>query len=110
VKEESYVSNVHILELPNLVLLNQLLRSLYLHGPRKGLKKKSYILLKEYCIFKIIICTDYSTDIHHMCGRIGDLLLDTTYWKALCRNCHEWAESHPEEAKEKGLSINRLIK
>lgn len=54
------------------------------------------------------ICTDYATDIHHMSGRIGDLLLDTNYWKALCRKCHDYVENNPEIAKEKGLSINRL--
>lgn len=54
------------------------------------------------------ICTDYSTDIHHMSGKIGDLLTDERYFKALCRSCHQYVETHPEIAKEKGLSINRL--
>lgn len=54
------------------------------------------------------ICMEYATDVHHMAGRIDDLLLDESKWKALCRNCHDWVETHPEEAKEKGLSINRL--
>jgi hypothetical protein len=54
------------------------------------------------------ICTDYATDIHHMSGKIGDLLTDEKYFKALCRSCHQYVETHPEIAKEKGLSINRL--
>lgn len=56
------------------------------------------------------ICTDYATDIHHMSGKIGDLLTDERYFKALCRSCHTFVENNPEVAKEKGLSINRLTK
>lgn len=54
------------------------------------------------------ICTEYSTDVHHKEGRIGELLLDDTKWLALCRSCHEWVEHNPEEAKEKGFSIKRI--
>jgi ribosomal protein S27AE len=54
------------------------------------------------------ICTDYATDIHHMCGRIGDLLLDTNYWKALCRKCHDYVERERTWALEKGFSIKRI--
>ncbi len=56
------------------------------------------------------ICTEYSTDIHHMSGKIGDLLTDERYFKALCRSCHTFVENNPEVAKEKGFSINRLTK
>lgn len=54
------------------------------------------------------ICTEYSTDVHHKEGRIGDLLLDDTKWLALCRSCHDWCENHPTEAQEKGFSIKRI--
>jgi hypothetical protein len=56
------------------------------------------------------ICTDYATDIHHMSGKIGDLLTDERYFKALCRACHTFVENNPEAAKELGFSINRLTK
>lgn len=49
-----------------------------------------------------------STDVHHMKGKIGDLLFDTRFFKALNRICHTWVETHPKEAKELGLSENRL--
>lgn len=29
-----------------------------------------------------------STDIHHICGKIGELYLDTRYWLGICRQCH----------------------
>jgi hypothetical protein len=40
----SYVSNVHILELPNLVLNQLLSQSLLPHAPRREVKKKDFIL------------------------------------------------------------------
>lgn len=54
------------------------------------------------------VCNGPACDIHHMKGRIGNLLLDETYWLPVCRACHYWIEMRPEAAKELGLSINRL--
>jgi hypothetical protein len=53
------------------------------------------------------ICTQHASDVHHMKGRIGDLLLDEQFWKAGCRACHSWVELNPFEAKEMGLSLSR---
>lgn len=50
-----------------------------------------------------------TTDVHHMKGRIGSLLLDTRYWVALSREGHKFVEENPEWAKENGYSLNRLI-
>ena len=49
-----------------------------------------------------------TTDVHHMKGRIGGLLLDTRYWVALSREGHRFVEENPEWAKENGYSLNRL--
>lgn len=49
-----------------------------------------------------------TTDIHHMKGRIGSLLLDTRYWVALSREGHKFVEENPEWAKKNGYSLNRL--
>jgi len=49
-----------------------------------------------------------TTDVHHMKGRIGSLLLDTRYWVALSREGHKFVEENPEWAKENGYSLNRL--
>ena len=54
------------------------------------------------------ICTNVATDIHHMEGRTGDNYLDDSKWKAGCRQCHNWVEDHPKEAKELGLSLRRI--
>lgn len=49
-----------------------------------------------------------TTDVHHMKGRIGRLLLDTRYWVALSRDGHKYVEENPEWAKANGYSLNRL--
>lgn len=54
------------------------------------------------------VCTQISTDVHHMKGRVGDLLLDQTHWLAVCRGCHYYIEMRPEAAKLLGYSKNRL--
>lgn len=60
------------------------------------------------CQARLENCTIKATDIHHSKGKIGDLLTDKRYFKALCRNCHSYLEVHPNEAKEKGFSLSRL--
>ena len=49
-----------------------------------------------------------TTDIHHIKGRIGDLLTDTRYWLAVSREAHIMIEQNPEWAKEHGYSLSRL--
>ena len=53
-------------------------------------------------------CWRDATDIHHMKGREGDLLLDKKYWMPVCRKHHIYIEKHPVWAKENGYSLNRL--
>lgn len=48
-----------------------------------------------------------ATEIHHMKGRIGDLLTDTRYFLPVCRDAHQKIELNPEWAKENGYSLNR---
>ncbi len=60
------------------------------------------------CQARLESCTIKATDIHHAKGKIGDLLMDKRYFKALCRSCHSYLEVHPNFAKEQGFSLNRL--
>lgn len=96
----------------------------YLHKPPKKIKKisdKHLETLKEYrvirddfmkknpeCMAKLEGCTKVATDCHHSKGKVGSLYTDVRYFKALCRKCHEYLETHPNEAKELGFSLNRL--
>ncbi len=48
-----------------------------------------------------------ASDVHHMRGRVGDLMLDTRWWLPLCRACHAWVDVHPEAAIEGGFAALR---
>lgn len=47
------------------------------------------------------------TDIHHRCGKIGDLLTDTRFFLAVCRECHTFIEENPAWAYENNYSLKR---
>jgi hypothetical protein len=53
-------------------------------------------------------CNNPSEDLHHAKGRVGILLTDARYFRALCRKCHRWVEENPTDAKSMGLSFSRL--
>ena len=97
---------------------NLQLKSLY--KPIKKVSDKRKIQNAKYLVLRIEflgrpenqkcpITGKPTTDVHHMKGRIGDLLLDTRYWVALSREGHKYVEENPEWAKENGFSLNRLI-
>ena len=67
----------------------------------------TYLTANSVCEIRVAGCTHEATEIHHKAGRIGQLLTDDRYFCATCRNCHQWAELHPKEAKELGVSISR---
>jgi hypothetical protein len=79
-----------------------------------GKKLKEYSKLKAEFIKKNPKCKVYpdrpATTIHHMAGRLGDLLLDTKYWIAVSLEAHIEIETKPDWAKEKGYSITRTDK
>lgn len=53
-------------------------------------------------------CERDDVTLHHGKGRCGELLNDIRYFKSLCPYHHQWVELHPDQAKELGLSYNRL--
>jgi hypothetical protein len=42
-------------------------------------------------------------DVHHVRGKLGELLFDTRYFKAACRRCHNWIGAFPKQARVLGL-------
>jgi hypothetical protein len=44
----------------------------------------------------------FSTDLHHLRGRAGSLLMDGFYWMPVCRTCHNWIGDNPEKARAVG--------
>lgn len=70
--------------------------------------KPEYLDENPYCEARLSSCTIQAIEVHHKKGRIGKLLNDKKFFLSVCRNCHEWIERHPKEAKELELSISRL--
>ena len=62
----------------------------------------------QFCKAHLEGCSLMATDIHHIKGRLGDLLCDVNYFLPVCRNCHSIIENSPLLAKELGFSQNRL--
>ena len=72
-------------------------------------ERKIFLLANPNCKAKLPNqCTISATDVHHTKGREGWLLLAVAFWIPVCRGCHTWIEEHPEQAKQLGLSLNRL--
>ena len=73
-------------------------------------KRKIFMLEHPMCQANISgLCTHKSTDVHHKAGRVGSLLLDESKWMAVCRTCHQWIETHPIEATEKGWRVSKTL-
>jgi hypothetical protein len=53
-------------------------------------------------------CVSVPVQVHHMEGRIGDLLLDKSKWLAVCHPCHEKITEDSKQAIELGLSYRRI--
>jgi hypothetical protein len=82
---------------------------------KRSKEERSYaarriLFLKDnpMCQAALPSCNKFANQVHHKKGRIGDLLIDTQYWLAVCYTCHVWIELNPNEAKELGFSLNRL--
>ena len=71
-------------------------------------KIRNEFMANKNCEAKLQGCTIKATDLHHAKGKIGDLLTDSRYFRALCRNCHNYIETHPNFAKENNYSLNRI--
>lgn len=64
--------------------------------------------MKKHPVCEYPGCHSTNITLHHMAGRIGLNLINIGNFKSLCMAHHRWVEEHPVEAKEMGLSINRL--
>jgi len=69
--------------------------------------KKAWLPKHKVCEAQLPGCTQTTTEVHHMEGREGALLLDTTKWLGVCHNCHQRITEHSREAIELGLSLPR---
>lgn len=73
-------------------------------------KRKIFMQEHPLCQANISgLCTNNSTDVHHIAGRVGELLLDTSLWLSVCRSCHVWIETHPHESTQLGFRRSKTI-
>lgn len=71
--------------------------------------RKDFLTTRSLCEANLQrICTHKATDVHHIAGRSGKLLNDTSKWMAVCRSCHNWIEEHPVESTEKGYRQSKI--
>lgn len=87
--------------------IRQISKKMQKAGDVYSKKRVAFLALHQFCQAKLPCCTGRSTDVHHKRGR-GKWYLVMSTWLAVCRQCHQWIEEHPEEAKELGLSESRL--
>jgi hypothetical protein len=67
--------------------------------------KEEYFKEHPYCEFPG--CRSKEITLHHKKGRIGSFLTDKRYFCSLCWEHHLWIETHPEQARQLGLSLKR---
>jgi len=53
------------------------------------------------------VCTGATQGVHHKKGR-GKYLRVKEFWMPACNPCNEYAEAHPEEAREKGWKESKF--
>jgi hypothetical protein len=69
-------------------------------------KERDKFLKDKYCQYPG--CSSTHVVLHHAAGRIGSLLTDVRYFRALCDHHHRLIEENPVHAKELNLSVDRL--
>jgi len=57
-----------------------------------------------YCQMNLKGCTRFAQGVQHLKGRTGKLLTDISNKIPACNNCNRRAETHPEEARAKGVA------
>lgn len=82
---------------------------------KKASELKEYRLVrdkffKDNPICQFDGCNSKDIQLHHAKGRLGNLLSDVQYFRSLCDTHHRYVETHPLEAKQMGLSLDRLTK
>jgi len=68
--------------------------------------RKIYMAQHTKCMFKD--CQRLSEECHHIVGRVGERLLDTTEWMAVCSEHHRYIHDNDKECRELGYLKSRL--
>lgn len=71
---------------------------------------KEYIKKHPLCKIKSAVCTGKSQHVHHLKGRIGDMLTDKKYWMPACDKCNSWLEQNDLWARQNGFKLSKHSK
>lgn len=66
--------------------------------------------MKQFPVCQFKECKRPSEHAHHIRGRIGEMLLDTTEWMAVCAEHHLYIHENDKECRELGYLKSRLGK
>jgi hypothetical protein len=82
-------------------------------SPKRTVQEAEYRKLRDCFLVANPVCQLChilpSTQVHHMAGREGSLLLYTPWWRAACDGCHSYCTRHKQEAIERGWSLPRSL-
>lgn len=53
-------------------------------------------------------CTMFTQGVHHKKGKIGELLIDATFFMPACNSCNDYVETHDAWARQKGFKLSRV--
>ena len=69
-----------------------------------GVLREKFLKAHPYChaCIRRDLKPRFSTDVHHLRGRAGKLLMDGFYWMPVCRSCHDWIGANPVKARAIG--------
>lgn len=73
-------------------------------------QNKELIKKEPRCQMKLTGCTGWAEGTQHLEGRIGKRLTDVSKKIPACNNCNRRAETHPNEALAKKVSIKKHSK
>lgn len=73
-------------------------------------RRDAFIIAHPICQARAKCAGSRSTEVHHKKGRVGELLIDETFFLATCHACHVFINENNEQAFALGLSESRLAK
>lgn len=65
------------------------------------------VYLEHFPVCEVWNCGEKSTEIHHLQGKVGSLLIDVNNFLAVCRKCHDYIHDNHAWSIEQGYKIER---
>lgn len=81
---------------------------------KRAIQNKEYLrlnreYLEQYPVCEVVECHYKSNQVHHMCGREGELLTNVDFFLAVCQDCHDKIHDNPEWSRSQGYLLTRSV-